>query len=179
MEAWQSVASLKEFEEYTIVKAPVPDYEEDAYNLAFQKCKENKCGCFNTNWGCNPAAKMDVATYYQDIDYVLVVYREFDVDRNDQEILRTISEGMQRNIRRMVLQLRDNGLDCDGYLDGPCRYCGECAYPQPCRFPDMMIPSVSTLGINLKEYFAGIGKHYSLQESTVTLYGFIFVHYPI
>ena len=177
MDVWQSVASLREYEELTIAKAPVPDYDEDSYQLAFQRCKENKCGTFNTNWGCNPGAKMDVATYYQDIDYVIIMYRKFDMDFRDRELLETVSYDMQRKVRKMTLDLRNNGLDCDGYMDGPCKYCGECAYPEPCRFPEMKVPSISTLGIDLGGYFKSIGIDFGFKEGSVTLYGFVFVHY--
>ena len=179
MEAWENIASLKEFSSFTIRKAPVPDYDEDSYQLAFSRCKENKCGTYDTNWGCNPGAKMDVATYYQDIDYVILMYRTFDVEFEDKDLMKSISDDVHRSVRKMMLELRDNGLDCDGYVDGPCDYCGECAYPQPCRFPEMMIPSVSTLGIDLKSYFHDIGVPYSFQKDRMTIYGFIFVHYAV
>jgi predicted metal-binding protein len=175
MEVWQRVSTLTCFEDYTFTKAPVPEYDEDSYNLAFERCKENKCGTFGTNWGCNPGAKMDVAAFYKEYDYVVIMSRRFEVDTKDTEYLDTIMDDVQRNFRRMILQLRDNNVDCVGFLDGPCRYCGECAYPDPCRFPDMKIVSVSTLGINLREYFKSFGQEFKFEEGSVTFYGFIFV----
>ena len=176
METWESVTSMKDFDSFTIRKAPVPEYNEDSYQLAFSRCKENKCGTYDTNWGCNPGAKRDVAEYYKGIDYVILAYREFEADFNDTELMKSISDDVHRTLRMMVLELRDNGIECDGFMDGPCDYCGECAYPEPCRFPDMMIPSVSTLGIDLKKYFAGLDIPYSFQNGRMILYGFIFVH---
>lgn len=175
MEPWKAIASMKEFDSYTIVRAPTPEYDEDSYNLAFQRCEENKCGCFGTNWGCNPGARKDVASYYRDIDYVIVLYRSFELDFRDKEMFKTISDDVHRSVRRMMLLLRDNGLECDGYVDGPCEYCGKCAYPEPCRFPEMIVPSVSTLGISLKTYFDSIDVPFSFEDDRVTLYGFIFV----
>jgi len=176
MDVWQNVASLREFEEYTMFKAPVPVYDEDNYQLAFKRCKDNVCGCFNTNWGCNPAAKMDVATYYLDIDYVIIMQRTFEVDYKDRALMDDITIDFQRKVRKYVLEMRNNGLDVDGYMDGPCKYCGQCAYPDPCRFPEMIIPSVSTLGIGLENYFESMGREFKFEEGKVTLYGFIFVH---
>ena len=75
MDTWESISTLKDFEEYRFIKAPVPVYDQAAYDLAFQRCKENKCGSYDTNWGCNPGAKRDVDEYYRDIDYVVIMTR--------------------------------------------------------------------------------------------------------
>jgi predicted metal-binding protein len=175
MEAWKSVSMLKEFEDYRFIKAPVPTYKQANYDLAFEKCKENKCGSYNTNWGCNPGAKMDVAKFYEGMDYVVIMCRRFEVDYHDSELFHEVTEDMQRSVRRFVLKLRDNGVGCHGFMDGPCLYCGKCAYPEPCRFPDMLLPSVSTLGIGLKEYFESFGESFSFEEGVITLYGFVFI----
>jgi predicted metal-binding protein len=176
MEAWKAVASMPEFEGYTIVKAPVPEYHEESYQLSLKCCMDNKCGHYDTNWGCNPGAKMDVQRYYEDKDYVIIMYREFPIeDKKDEEAIKTISDDIHRRVRKMVLELRDNGVQCDGFVDGPCDYCGVCAYPEPCRFPEMKIPSVSTLGIGLRRYFDSIGISFAFEDGKVTLYGFIFV----
>ena len=176
MEAWENIASLKEFEDYRIRKGPVPIFDQASYNLSFQRCSENKCGCFGTNWACNPGAKMDVQEYYRGIDYVIVMSRTFEISPKDFDALKDINPDMQRAVRRMVILLRDNGVECDGFLDGPCLYCGECAYPEPCRFPEMRTPSLSTLGIGLKGYFERMGETFSFEDDRVTLYGFVFVH---
>lgn len=175
METWETVASLKDFENYRIFKAPVPVYKQENYDYSFSKCKENKCGSFNTNWGCNPGAKRDVPAFYSEMDYVVIISRVFEIDYHDTELLHEVTEDMQRGIRRFVMKLRDNGEECQGFMDGPCLYCGKCAYPEPCRFPDMLMPSVSTLGIGLKEYFESFGESFSFQEGRITLYGFVFV----
>ena len=175
MEAWEIVSSLRGFEDYNFKKVPVPRYDEDSYNLAFSLCMENKCGKYNTNWGCNPAAKRDVPDYLSKQNYVIIASRTFQVDFKDKELMDNISDDAQRTFRRIVLELRSNNIDCDGFLDGPCTYCGVCAYPEPCRYPDMKIVSISTLGLNLKEWFKSFDEEFSFKEGEVTLYGFIFV----
>ena len=175
MEVWQSIASLREFEDYIVVKAPVPEYNEDSYQLAYGYCKENKCGSFDTNWGCNPGAKRDVPEFYSTIDYVLIIRRTFDVSVDDKEMIETITDDMQRTVRKMIKDLDDNGLSCEGFLDGPCKYCGKCAYPEPCRFPEMKVASVSTLGIDLKNYFASVGIDFEFKKDSITLYGLVFI----
>jgi len=175
MDAWENVISLRGFEDYSFKKVPVPEYDDESYQLAFQRCKENKCGTFDTNWGCNPGAKRDVPAFLSEQDYVLMMSRTFEVDYKDQELMKSITFDMQRTFRKLVLELRDNNIDCIGFLDGPCLYCGECAYPDPCRFPDMKIESVSTLGLNLKGWFDSFGESFEFVPGKVTLYGFVFV----
>jgi len=175
MEIWESVASLSEFEEYWIRKGPVPEFDQAAYDLAFKRCSDNRCGHYGTNWGCNPGAKRDVARYYEGMDYVVIISREFAMDYHDQDLMDSVTDEMHRGVRKLASMLRDNGLECDCFLDGPCRYCGVCAYPEPCRFPDMLTPSLSTLGIGLSDYFKALGEDFSFREGIVTLYGFVFV----
>ena len=176
MEAWEVVSSLKGFEDYRFRKVPVARYDENSYNVAFQLCMENKCGKYNTNWGCNPAAKRDVPDFLSKQDYVILVSRTFQVDPKDKELIEEISDDLHRTFRRIIQELRSNNVDCDGFLDGPCGYCGVCAYPEPCRYPDMCIPSISTLGLNLKDWFTSFGEEFSFKEDEITLYGFVFVH---
>ncbi|MBE6528890.1 MAG: hypothetical protein E7Z64_07035 [Thermoplasmata archaeon] len=178
MEAWQNIASLQSYEDFTFRKAPVPEYDEESYRIAFQCCKENKCGTYDTNWGCNPGAKRDVPAFLSEQDYVIVVSRTYEVDYKDRELMKSITEDIQRTFRRMIIELRNNNLDCIGFLDGPCLYCGECAYPDPCRFPEMKIESISTLGLNLRKWFESFGESFGFEEGKVTLYGFIFVRAP-
>lgn len=176
METWESVSLLREFEAYKFKKVHVPEYDENAYQIAFRKCKENKCGTYDTNWGCNPGAKRDVKEFLAQQDFVIIVARTFEADYKDNELLDNITMDMQRTFRKFVIELRDNNVDCTGFLDGPCRYCGVCAYPEPCRFPDMMIQSVSTLGLNLSKWFEEFGEPFEFQEGKFTLYGMVFVH---
>ncbi len=175
MESWETVASLQYFADYNIRKVSVPEYDEDSYQMSFQACKENKCGSYDTNWGCNPGAKIDVPAFLSEQDYVIMVSRTFEVDYKDREMMSAINDDVHKTFRKLIIELRDNNVDCTGFLDGPCLYCGECAYPEPCRFPDMKIASISTLGLDLTKWFASFGESFKFEEGKVTLYGFIFV----
>ena len=156
-------------------KAPVPEFEQDSYDLAMKKCRENVCGTYDTNWGCSPGARRDVPRFYAENDFVLVITRAAVIDWHDKQALDGFMKEMQQRTREAMLELRGMGYGCSGFVDGPCTYCDKCTYPEPCRFPEMLLPSVSTLGIDLKKYFDSIGRDFSFEEGKVTLYGFLFV----
>ncbi|MBQ8179561.1 MAG: hypothetical protein IJ026_03840 [Candidatus Methanomethylophilaceae archaeon] len=175
MEKWRAALSTKLFEDYTIRVGPVPTYDPENHVVCRSKCEENLCGCYGTNWACPPGFSMDIADLYGRTDYVLVVHRTFCLDVQDQEVVEATCHEMQKIVRIMSRELRSNGLDCMGFADGGCKYCGVCAYPEPCRFPDMMTPSVSSLGLDLKDYLGSMGEPFYFSDTCMTLYGLIFI----
>jgi len=160
------------------VKAPVPEFEQGAFDLAMKRCRDNVCGSYDTNWGCSPGAKRDIPAFYAENDFVIVVNKVFELDWHDKEKLDRTTKGMQERIRAATLEMRELGYTCTGFMDGPCIYCAKCAYPDPCRHPDMLLPSVSTLGIDLEKYFASFGRPFAFTEGRITLYGFLFIRDP-
>ncbi|MBR4181277.1 MAG: hypothetical protein IKQ57_03975 [Candidatus Methanomethylophilaceae archaeon] len=42
----------------------------------------------------------------------------------------------------------------------------------------MLVPSISVLGLNLKEYMASNGEEFRFEDGVVTLYGFIMMRSP-
>ena len=175
MEAWEAVLSVRAFEDYTVRKVRVPEFREDDRIVCLDRCRENLCGNYGTNWGCPPDIDIDPQVLYESSSCALLVNRTFCLDIKDEELLDATNLEMQKIIRMMVVELRSNNIDCLGFADGGCRYCGVCAYPEPCRFPEMLIPSVSSLGIDMKSYLNEQGIPFAFSDTCVTLYGLIFL----
>lgn len=175
MEAWEAAVSDKSFEDYFIRRIDVPAYCKEDRLECLRNCEENLCGMYGTNWACPPHMDIDPQGLYEDSEYVLLVRRTFCLDVKDKEIVDATGEAMQRAIRLMVVKLRQNGMDCIGFADGGCKYCGVCACPEPCRFPDMEVPSISALGLDLGKYMGSVGEHFSFSDDCITLYGLIFI----
>lgn len=175
MEAWEAVLSVRAFEDYTVRKVRVPEFREDDRIVCLDRCRENLCGNYSTNWGCPPDIDIDPQALYKSSSCALLVNRTFCLDIKDEELLDATNLEMQKIIRMMVVELRSNNIDCLGFADGGCRYCGVCAYPEPCRFPEMLIPSVSSLGIDMKSYLNEQGIPFAFSDTCVTLYGLIFL----
>ena len=175
MEDWEAVLSVRAFEDYTVRKIRVPEFKEEDAVFCLDRCRENLCGKYGTNWGCPPGVDIDPQALYESSSCALLVNRTFCLDIKDEEILDATNMEMQKIVRMMVVELRSNNIDCLGFADGGCRYCGVCAYPEACRFPEMLIPSVSSLGIDMKSYLNGEGIPFTFSDTCVTLYGLIFL----
>ena len=173
MEPWQVVLSVKTYEDYTVRQVDLPVYNEIEYGSCIGKCRE--CEERGRTWACPPNMDIDPQSLYDSCKYALLVRRTFCLDVKNDELVDATSAEMQRIVRMMVTDLRSNKVDCMGFADGGCRYCGVCACPEPCRFPDMLIRSISSLGIDMKEYLSRFGIEFSFAEKCYTLYGLIFV----
>lgn len=169
MLSWNVLLNEDAFPDYKIRETAIPVIDSDSKIMCLSNCKENLCGHYDTNWGCPPGftMKREMTEYRSSV----LVSREYAFER-DRDPSNMMSE-MQETIRNMVLMLRRNGIECDGIADGGCRYCGVCAYPEPCRFPDMLIPSVSALGIDMGRFLADCGEEFSFEEGKATMYGII------
>lgn len=175
MEIWEAVSSMREFEDFKVIKADVPEYDGTVHENLLSLCRDNVCGRYGTNWGCPPGFSEDVETLYSQYSYVLILRRMFCLDVKDQEVVDAASIEMQRKVRMFITELRSNGIDCRGFADGGCKYCGVCSYPDECRYPEAMMGSVSALGLDLKSYLAGIGECFSFTGTCLTLYALVFV----
>lgn len=175
MDEWKTILSVREFEDYSVERVPLPEYSHTSHVECLNLCQQNLCGRYGTNWGCPPAMKVRPEELYASSDYALLVRRTFCLDVKDREVVDATALEMQRVVRMMVTALRSNGVDCMGFADGGCQYCGVCAMPDPCRFPDMFVPSISALGISMKDYMGAIGEPFSFSDDCITMYGLIFI----
>ena len=82
---------------------------------------------------------------------------------------------MKTTVRGILSRLRDAGIGCRGFSDGGCDICPECTYPEPCRHPDLVLPSVSIVGIDMESYLASVGERFEFRDDAVTFYGVILI----
>jgi len=174
MDIWERLADRDEYKDLTFLKGPVPVNDSEIRIKMLEKCKENLCGCYNTNWGCPPGADADPADLYKKTSFVLIAKRVFVLNVNDKALTEKASNEMQDISRSFLMDLRKEGMRCTAFTDGPCTYCGQCAYPDPCRFPEMKIMSVSTLGIDVGKYLKTLNEEFSFSQDRMTLYSFFF-----
>ena len=138
-------------------------------------CAENKCGHYDTNWGCPPGFNGDIGDYLGRFTRAFMIKKRFEVDIDDSEAIEAITRESQETVRNVMTAIRSKGIDCQGFSDGGCRYCGICAYPEPCRFPEALVPSISAVGIDMGDYAKANGEEFSFERNAVTLYGLLLV----
>ena len=92
---------------------------------------------------------------------------------SDRASIEAANEELHRSVRAVVSALRASGRTGMGLAGGCCGYCGVCSYPEPCRFPEMLVPSISAVGFDLGNYLGRLGRTVEFREDRVTLYGLV------
>ena len=173
MTAWREACQEAEAQGWVVSEVPLPTYLEEDVLKCLDSCKQNICGTYGKNWACAPGWKDKMDTLGKRFTSCLLMEKRYDVDVRDKEAVKKAADEFQNIVRRTVLSMRAAGYDCLGFADGACGYCGECAYPEPCRFPEQLVPSVSAAGINMSRYFESFGKEFSFGDGYYTHYGVI------
>ena len=136
-------------------------------------CRENKCGHYGTNWGCPPGFDLDLEAFLEKYSRAFMLKRRFTVDVTDADSVRSIAREVQETIRNVMTEIRSKGVECQGFADGGCTYCGECSYPEPCRFPSALVPSISSIGLDMEGYAKDNGEEFAFEKDAVTMYGLL------
>jgi predicted metal-binding protein len=136
-------------------------------------CERNLCGKYNTCWTCPPAVG-PMETLMEKIkrfSHTFVFTTKTDLeDSFDYEGMMKAKEYHDLVTREMHGKFgRDNPV----FGAGSCKICEKCAYPEPCRHPDKIYPSIEAAGINVTELSRAAGVHYNNGENTVTYFTMI------
>lgn len=134
-------------------------------------CAADKCGAYGKNWTCPPACgtvaecqqRMHGYTHgilLQSIGHLSKAidsrcYRE--TERRHIQNFYTFAEAVRSHY--------PNAL-CLGA--GGCRVCKQCAYPEPCRFPDKAMASMEGYGLFVTQVCRDAGLPYHYGEQTIT-----------
>ena len=144
-----------------------------------EMCALDKCGGYNKNWTCPPVcgtleecqAKMrafDHGILLQTIGHMTKAidsrcYRE--TERRHMENFYAFAEKIRKEYP---------GTLCLG--TGGCRVCKQCAYPDPCRFPEKALSSMEGYGLFVTQVCRDAGVPYYYGERTITYTACILVN---
>lgn len=150
------------------------------YDYCFRDiCKSNSCGQYGRCWMCPPDAGdievlMNKAKKYEDVVlYQIVAELEdsFDVEgmAEGKKIFSACSVYIAKEMKRLGL---------DDYMQlgvGGCGICERCTKRdgEPCRHPELAVPSLETCGIFVSETAKNVGLKYINGQNTVTYFGMI------
>ena len=134
-------------------------------------CAADKCGAYNRNWTCPPACgtvaecehrmrQFQNGILLQSIGHMSKAidskcYRE--TERRHMKSFYAFAE----EIRKVYPQALCLGA-------GGCRVCKQCAYPEPCRFPEKAMSSMEGYGLFVTQVCRDAGVPYYYGERTIT-----------
>ena len=139
-------------------------------------CKTNVCGHYNKSWTCPPASgsmeeQQKIVLSYKNV-FVFTTKHDLE-DSFDYE---GMQQGEEQHIS-LTLEFRAIlGNAFPVYGAGSCPLCKDengksnCAFPEPCVFPEKKIGSIEAAGINVSELSKSAGIQYNNGPNTVTYF---------
>jgi len=181
-ELWNNrMSKAAEAEGYVYREISPPRPDVPTVEQCRKLCAQNLCGFYDSNWGCPPGVGSigDVRRALALYPHTAVVYKRTEIDHNEKEGLKRLSNDHQNLLRSFNNVLRESGYRSLPLADGGCNYCTECSYPnEKCRFPEQRVASVSGYGIKMMEYLETFGIEFRFEEKAVTMYGLVLYDDP-
>ena len=134
-------------------------------------CVEDKCGAYNKNWTCPPAigsvekCQQQMRRYKQGILLQTVGHMHKAVD---SKCYRETAQRHMKNFYALAEAIRKVHPDALCLGAGGCRICKQCAYPEPCRFPDKAVSSMEGYGLFVTQVCRDAGIPYHHGDRTIT-----------
>ena len=140
-------------------------------------CASNICGTYGKCWMCPPdVGEIEVLMdEFRSYKYALV-YQTIDMLEDSFDF-----EGMidaRKNMSKLAQDMREvssfSELSRTLHLSvGGCGVCSVCSKKtgEPCRFPDLAIPSLEAYGVNVSALASLAGMKYINSKDTVTYFG--------
>lgn len=179
MTSWKDAVGDAVTDGWTVLETPLPDYSEEDTVKIIGSCEQNLCGNYGTNWGCPPGWTVRMDVLGSRYESAILMMKRFEIDIKDGKRLKEAMNEVRSTVRSVVRTLRAGGFDCMGFADGECGYCGICSYPEPCRFPNQLVPSISSTGTDMSRYLKKIGKTLEFADDSVTFYGVVMFRRPV
>lgn len=159
-------------------KAGVVDVSQIVFDRSFRAmCESNACGNYGRCWMCPPdAGDIDslirTARSYQKA----LVYQTVGSLEDSYDFEGMMAAAHAHNLLARTLTEFFGTLPFARKLHlgaGGCHICEVCAKRtnEPCRHPDLAMPSLETYGINVSELAASAGMKYVNGQNTVTYFG--------
>ena len=159
-------------------RAGLAKVEEIQFEPAFrQACESNACGNYGKCWMCPPdagdidALMNESQSYQKALVYQTVGTLEDSYDFESMMEAARLHNELSRALAKWFATLpfaKKLHLGAGG-----CHMCGVCAKRtnEPCRHPELAMPSLETYGINVSELAASSGMKYINGQNTVTYFG--------
>ena len=159
--------------------AHVLPVSEIIFDPALRKlCEDNRCGKYNRNYGCPPfvGAPEDVIARAKQYENALVMQTISQLeDSYDVEGMMEAGANHNRMTAEVDKKVREKVPGAITLAAGGCTICERCACldGEPCRFPEKVVPSLSSFCINVARTAGKCGMKYINGQDTVTYFSVI------
>ena len=133
-------------------------------------CASDKCGAYGKNWTCPPACGTLSACQQQMQRYshgILLQTIGYMAKAIDSKCYRETERRHIQNFSVFADTVRAAYPDALPLGAGGCRVCKQCAYPEPCRFPNKAMSSMEGYGLFVTQVCRDAGVPYYYGERTV------------
>ena len=136
-----------------------------------EMCAGDRCGAYGKNWTCPPACgslemcqeKMrgyETGILLQSIGHMTKAI--------DSRCYRETERRHMKSFYAFAEEIRKAYPDALCLGAGGCRVCKQCAYPEPCRFPEKAMSSMEGYGLFVTQVCRDTGVPYHHGDRTVT-----------
>ena len=167
-EMFEQIVKKRAFE-YAVVPTVDINFSPDL----LKACEKNVCGKYNSCWTCPPAVgsletqKGKILAFSSAFVFTTKFKLEDSFDYEGMLAAKDYHDRLTAEVHEKF------GKTNPVFGAGGCKICGCCAYPEPCRNPEKIYPSIESAGINVTELSRSGGLHYNNGESTVTYFSMI------
>ncbi|MCL1803171.1 MAG: DUF2284 domain-containing protein [Eubacteriaceae bacterium] len=130
-------------------------------------CNPRQCRRHGSNWVCPPGCGTfeECAEKASQFNCGLLLQSVTEVDI---ETMNYGTRGREHNQRlRDFIENSCTGIEVLALSSGGCILCEECAYPEPCIYPDQRMNSLSAFGVNVSYLCVSSGMEYSFVQDTL------------
>lgn len=134
-------------------------------------CAADKCRAYGKNWTCPPhcgtlaQCEARMRGYSRGLLLQTVGKMEKSIDT---KAYRRTEQRYLELFHRLSRLVREDHPDALCLGSGGCRICKECAYPEPCRFPERACSSMEGYGLFVTQVCRDNGVPYYHGEKTIT-----------
>lgn len=137
-------------------------------------CAANTCRAYGSNWSCPPACGTIAQCAEKMGKFTRGVLVQTIGELEDSWDFEGIQDAAQKHsarFREIALRLWKEDVTVLPLTAGACPICEQCAYPEPCRFPDKAISSMEAYGLLVNQVCTDNGVPYNYGSERIAYSG--------
>lgn len=136
-------------------------------------CENNVCHVYGKNWSCPPlcGSLPECEVKMHSFEHGILLETTGKIKGKLDVLGYTAVEKQHlNNFYEFIAEFRMTHPDALYLGAGGCKICKNCAYPEPCRFPERRLSSMEGYGLLIKDVCEAVGTSYSYGDKTITYF---------